>query len=88
MPPSSRTIFNVIAHILTSLGFKVFGTGGDGAEAVWYPDANAGFNDTEDVAAIWMGIEAVAMDNRDRTKSRGYVEPAHTVRLTRVRRGK
>ena len=47
-----------------------------GAEAVWYPDAREGCCvDTVDVVLCCTGIDAVAIDNLDLTRSRGYVVP-------------
>jgi hypothetical protein len=78
-PPSSLIIFEVIPHIVRSILVYL------GGAAVWYADANAcvawlGIEDGTvfgPVAAAWAtsDTEAVAIDNRDLTRSKGYVEP-------------
>ena len=46
------------------------------AEAVWYPDASEGCCvGTVDGVLCCTGIDAVAIDNLDRTRSKGYVVP-------------
>lgn len=46
----------------------------DAGADVWYADANAGFGDALGGGLCWKtGIDAVAMDSLDRTRSRGYV---------------
>lgn len=48
----------------------------DAGADVWYADANAGFGDALGGGLCWKtGIDAVAMDSLDRTRSRGYVVP-------------
>ena len=48
----------------------------DGAEAVWYPDASEGCcAEIVDGVLCCTGIDAVAIDSLDRTRSRGYVVP-------------
>ena len=59
-PPSSRMTFNVMPHTVRSAAVKFATTAEDAAD-----DTDAGL----------MGRDAVAMDSRDRTRSRGYVEP-------------
>lgn len=45
------------------------------AEAVWYPETSEGCVGTVDGVLCCTGIDAVAMDSLDRTRSRGYVVP-------------
>lgn len=80
-PPSSRITFIVIPHIVNSAFEKGAATAraelADDEDEVWYADANAGFAAelAVDEPGLDMAIDAVAIDNRDRTRSRGYVVP-------------
>lgn len=72
----------VIPHTVRSFGVQaaclVVGSDVDDeeAEAVWYADASEGCCvETVDGVLCCTGIDAVAMDNLDRTRSRGYVVP-------------
>jgi hypothetical protein len=48
----------------------------EAAEAVWYPDASEGCCvETVDGVVCCTGIDAVAIDSLDRTRSKGYVVP-------------
>ena len=75
-PPSSLITLRVIPHIVRSRGEKT-DCAVDRAvvDAVWYADARAGCEAVEDVAAACSGIDAVAIDNRERMRSKGYVVP-------------
>ena len=70
-PPSSLTTFMPIPHIVSSVG----------RVDVWNPDVSAGDGfGLEDITADAVGaaeeyIDAVAMDNLERTRSSGYVVP-------------
>lgn len=68
----------VIPHTVRSCGEKKGVAVGRGAEveAVWYAEARAGWAGLDDTAGVCSGIEAVAIDNRERTRSNGYVLPA------------
>lgn len=65
-PPSSRITFRVMPQTESS----AFGIARSVIAAGW-----PGTPDTGDRAACAKGIDAVAMDKRDRTRSNGYVEP-------------
>ena len=81
MPPSSRMTLSVIPFTVRSLGVHavclvVWSDVDDEAEAVWYPDTSEGcWVETVDGVLCCTGIEAVAIESLDRTRSRGYVVP-------------
>lgn len=85
-PPSSRMTFNVMPHIVRSAGEKAVAIAREALDAaaaadedVWYADASAGFAAVDVVGGgfgLDTDIDAVAIDNRDRTRSRGYVVPS------------
>lgn len=98
-PPSSRMTLIVIPHTVrscfenivvvcrTALAVAAADAGAD----VWYADDNVGFGEGVDcIFCFWKtGIEAVAIDNLDRTRSRGYVVqtdviPANAPLISRV----
>ena len=90
-PPSSRMIFNVMPPIVRSAlvyagtvplaaeAARFEAT----AEEVWYAEASACFVCWNGIVGETLGvgagevreIDAVAIDSRDRTRSKGYVEP-------------
>ena len=79
-PPSSRITLSVIPHMVKSALANACATGRTAAlvEEVWYEDASAGCAAIDDGAGACddcTGMEAVAIDSRDRTRSRGYVVP-------------
>lgn len=83
MPPSSRTTFNVIPHTVRSAFEKAVATGfaADAVADVWYADVSAGRpDDVVRGAEDCIGMDAVTIDNLDRTRSNGYVVPAGRIR--------
>lgn len=52
---------------------------GTDVEAVWYAEARAGWAVLEDATGLCSGIEAVAIDSRERTRSKGYVLPTDVI---------
>lgn len=83
---------SVIPHIVRSLGVQAAcfvvraSVADDGAEAVWYPDDSEGCCvETVDGVLCCTGIDAVAIDNRDLTRSKGYVVPGVPQRKIRKR---
>jgi hypothetical protein len=85
-PPSSRITFRVIPHMVSSEG--------NGRADVWSAEASlncedvdapvdeGGGMDDDDVAELLAAImDAVAIDNRERTRSSGYVVPTTKKKL-------
>lgn len=92
-PPSSLITFNVIPRIVSSDAVKVVDRieNVDGVvwDDVWYAEASACFDDVTpaDDCFDGLGINAVAMDKRERTRSNGYVEPFEVNKREISRRG-
>lgn len=77
---------SVIPHTVRSFFVNTSRALAVAAEAVWYADVRlgraAGAVVAVDDDAEWSGIDAVAMDSLDRTRSRGYVVPAKGAQST------
>lgn len=93
-PPSSRTTLSVIPHIVRSCGENTVAAAGladAAADEVWYAEDNAGrpgpgLDDVE--VDFGTGIDAVAIERRERMRSKGYVVPTDGVRSTLMSRSR